>query len=40
MDPVAEFLGALQTERGASRNTLMAYGRDLRAFHAFVQKVS
>jgi integrase/recombinase XerD len=38
MDPVAEFLGALQTERGASRNTLMAYGRDLRAFHAFVQK--
>jgi integrase/recombinase XerD len=38
MDPVAEFLGALQTERGASRNTLMAYERDLRAFRGFLQR--
>lgn len=38
MDPVVEFLGALQTERGASRNTLMAYGRDLRGFRDFLRK--
>jgi integrase/recombinase XerD len=29
---VAEYLGALQSERGASRNTLAAYRRDLRDF--------
>ena len=38
MDPVVEFLGALQTERGASRNTLMAYGRDLRGFRDFLKR--
>ena len=38
MDPVVEFLGALQTERGASRNPLMAYGRDLRGFRDFLRK--
>ncbi|MEX2146115.1 MAG: site-specific tyrosine recombinase XerD [Candidatus Rokuibacteriota bacterium] len=36
MEPVAEYLGALQAERGASRNTLAAYRRDLRDFHGFL----
>jgi integrase/recombinase XerD len=36
MDAVAEYLGALQTERGASRNTLAAYRRDLADFLRFV----
>jgi integrase/recombinase XerD len=34
MDAVTEFLQALETERGASRHTLAAYGRDLRAVAA------
>ena len=38
MDPVAEFLGTLQMERGASPNTLMAYRRDLEGFHEFLRK--
>jgi integrase/recombinase XerD len=33
---VAEYLGALQTEAGASRNTLAAYRRDLGDFLAFL----
>jgi integrase/recombinase XerD len=37
MDPVAEFLGALQVERGASRNTLLAYQRDLEGFREFLR---
>jgi integrase/recombinase XerD len=36
MEAVAEYLGALQAERGASRNTLAAYRRDLRDFHSFL----
>jgi integrase/recombinase XerD len=36
MDPVTEFLGALQTERGASHNTLEAYRRDLEGYRAFL----
>jgi integrase/recombinase XerD len=36
MAPVAEFLGALQTEQGASRNTLAAYRRDLDDFLRFL----
>ena len=32
MQAVAEYLGALQSERGASRNTLAAYRRDLRDY--------
>lgn len=36
MDPVAEFLGALQLERGASPNTLSAYRRDLADFQRFL----
>ena len=35
MQAVAEYLGALQSERGASRNTLAAYRRDLEDFHRF-----
>jgi integrase/recombinase XerD len=35
MESVAEYLGALQSERGASRNTLAAYRRDLDDFLAF-----
>jgi integrase/recombinase XerD len=35
MRAVAEYLGALQSERGASRNTLAAYRRDLDDFLAF-----
>jgi integrase/recombinase XerD len=37
MDPVAEFVEALQTERGASRNTVLAYGRDLSGLAAFLR---
>jgi integrase/recombinase XerD len=36
MESVAEYLGALQAERGASRNTLAAYRRDLDDFHGFL----
>jgi integrase/recombinase XerD len=38
MDPVAGFLGALQTERGVSRHTLAAYRRDLTDFHRFLAR--
>ncbi|HXJ84266.1 MAG TPA: site-specific tyrosine recombinase XerD [Candidatus Methylomirabilis sp.] len=37
MDPVAEFLGSLQIERGASHNTLLAYRRDLTGFSDFLR---
>ena len=37
MHAVAEYLGALQSERGASRNTLAAYRRDLADFLAHLQ---
>jgi integrase/recombinase XerD len=37
MTAVAEYLGALRSERGASRNTLAAYGRDLADFHGFLR---
>jgi len=37
MDPVTEFLGTLQVERGASPNTLLAYRRDLEGFRAFLE---
>jgi len=37
MDPVAEFLGTLQMERGASPNTLMAYRRDLAGFREYLR---
>ena len=36
MDPVAEYLGTLEAERGVSRNTLAAYRRDLHDFLRFV----
>ncbi len=36
MEAVAEYLGALQTEQGASRNTLAAYRRDLADFLRFL----
>lgn len=36
MDATVEFLGALQAERGASRNTLSAYRRDLQGFAGFL----
>jgi integrase/recombinase XerD len=36
MTAVAEYLGALRSERGASRNTLAAYGRDLADFLGFL----
>ncbi|HYS16790.1 MAG TPA: site-specific tyrosine recombinase XerD [Candidatus Binatia bacterium] len=35
-DAVVEYLGALQAERGASRNTLTAYRRDLADFTEFL----
>lgn len=38
MDPVAEYLQTLQMERGASRNTLAAYRRDLDAYAAFAAR--
>src|SRR5262249_56840054 len=37
MHAVAEYLGALQSERGASRNTLAAYRRDLQDFLTHLQ---
>jgi integrase/recombinase XerD len=37
MDPVVEYLQALQTERGASRNTLLAYRRDLADFGRYLE---
>jgi integrase/recombinase XerD len=37
MTAVAEYLGTLRSERGASRNTLAAYGRDLDDFLAFLR---
>lgn len=33
---IAEYLSSLQVERGAARNTLMAYRRDLAGFDAFL----
>jgi integrase/recombinase XerD len=38
MDPVAGFLGTLQTERGVSRHTLAAYRRDLADFDRFLMR--
>ena len=38
MDPVTEHLETLQMERGASRNTLAAYRRDLAGYAAFVAR--
>ena len=38
MDPVSEYLEALQTERGASPNTLSAYRRDLAGFVRFLRR--
>ena len=38
MDPVAEYLQTLQMERGASRNTLAAYRRDLEGYGAFLAR--
>ena len=38
MHEVAEYLGALQSERGASRNTLAAYRRDLDDFLGFCRE--
>jgi integrase/recombinase XerD len=38
LDAVAEYLGALRSERGASRNTLAAYRRDLADFLTFLQR--
>jgi integrase/recombinase XerD len=37
MDPIADFLGSLQIERGASHNTLLAYRRDLEDFREFLR---
>ena len=37
MPAVAEYLGSLQSERGASRNTLAAYRRDLDDFQRFLR---
>ncbi len=36
MDPVAEYLGALRSERGGSPNTVSAYRRDLAGFARFL----
>jgi integrase/recombinase XerD len=36
IEPRREFLETLQTEQGASRHTVMAYGRDLDAFGRFL----
>src|SRR5215813_3398966 len=36
MDPVGEFLGTLEVERGASPNTLLAYRRDLASYRNFL----
>jgi integrase/recombinase XerD len=38
MDPVVEFLGTLQVERGASPNTLAAYRRDLASYREFLAR--
>jgi integrase/recombinase XerD len=38
IDPVAEYLGTLQAERGASRNTLSAYRRDVADFQRFLSR--
>src|SRR4029450_13580949 len=38
MDAVVEYLQALQTERGASRNTLLAYRRDLQDFGRYLAR--
>jgi len=38
MDPVHDFLAALQTERGASPHTLAAYRRDLTGFVGFLER--
>ncbi len=37
-DPITEYLGVLQTEQGASRNTLAAYRRDLADFVRFLDR--
>src|SRR5919109_4141767 len=37
-DPVTEYLGTLQMERGASRHTLAAYRGDLKDFTAFTRE--
>jgi integrase/recombinase XerD len=37
MDPVAEYLAALETEQGASPHTVAAYRRDLQRFADFLQ---
>jgi integrase/recombinase XerD len=37
-DPVTEYLGTLQMERGASRHTLAAYRGDLKDFTAFARE--
>ena len=38
-DAVAEFLDYLSIEKGLSRNTLLAYGRDLKRYLAFLQNL-
>jgi integrase/recombinase XerD len=38
MDPIREFLETLQMERGASRNTLLAYRRDLEGYRTFLAR--
>ena len=38
MDPVAEYLAALETEQGASPHTVAAYRRDLRRFAEFLHR--
>jgi len=38
VDPVAEYLGTLQTERNASRHTVLAYRRDLDDFLGFLRQ--
>lgn len=38
MDPVAEYLEALQAERGASPHTVAAYRRDLSGFRRFLER--
>ena len=40
MDPVTEYLETLQMERGASRNTLAAYRRDLAGYTAFLARAA
>jgi integrase/recombinase XerD len=38
MEPITEFLEALEVERGASHNTLAAYRGDLRSYRAFLDR--